>query len=508
MPYLKTVLGVSGERKQNGWVLTSETEAHPLVDIDKLQSHQSIVFSRKPFTKKCTFGLEGTIFNGMAFNTKTKVTIQHRIREMLTRFDGEYALALTNGSEIAAARDALGRKPVFHAQNDEVAAFASDKKSLWEVGLRNAAPLRAGHLALLGRRGIEIFEVIPPQNPGPFQQNFQKIVTSYHKLIHESVFRRLKNYKTVAVLLSGGVDSTLLAKIVLDLSKRLRIKVTTYTAGTESSIDVAYAKRFAQSIGINHKIIKLGVNEVERIIPRVIRAVEERDFVQIEAGIGVFAAEEKAAQDGAEVIFSGQGPDELWGGYNWYPKVIELDGYDKFQELSLTDLRRADIETLDRENKIACSHGLDIVFPYIDTELVELAMSVPPQLKIYSSDDKLGKRPHREMAKQAGVAAEFADRGKDAAQHGTGIHGLLSTLAHHKGFDPQKIKTINYRGTAVSTEKLGSSSRYGYKYGDESKWVIEDHIQFFFDFMAYGLGLLNEPEREKIASYITAYRQV
>lgn len=507
LPYLNTMLDASRENKEDGWILTSETDAHSLADIDKLSPNTSFIFSRKPFTKKCTFGLEGNIFNGMAFDTRTKATIQDRIREILAKIDGEYALALTNGSEIAVARDALGRKPVFFAQNDQLTAFASHKKYLWEIGLKNAKPLRAGHLAVLNRSGIQISKAVAQKKPEVTQENFEQIVVTYHKLIHEAVVKRLKDFRKVGVLLSGGVDSTLLAKFVLDLSKRLGTEVITYTAGTESSIDVAYAKRFAQATGLNHKIKKLGIKELEDIIPRVIKAVEERDFVQIEAGIGVFAAEEIAAQDGIEVIFSGQGPDELWGGYNWYPKLIEEEGYEKFQEFSLMDLQRADIETLDRENKIASTHGLEVVFPYIDNELVDLAMSVPPQLKIFSSDDKLGKRPHREMAKRAGVPPEFADRGKDAAQHGTGIHDLLSILAQRKGFDPQKIDRINYSGTDISIERLGSSSRYGYKYDDKSKWMIDENIQFFFDVMAYGMGLLNEQEREKIAEYINAYRR-
>jgi asparagine synthetase B (glutamine-hydrolysing) len=61
-------------------------------------------------------------------------------------------------------------------------------------------------------------------------------------------------------------------------------------------------------------------------IPRVIEAIEDSDFVQVETGIGLYAAMEMASKEGTRVIFSGQGIDELWGGYNWYPKVLGQDG--------------------------------------------------------------------------------------------------------------------------------------------------------------------------------------
>jgi asparagine synthase (glutamine-hydrolysing) len=506
LQHAHSVLASFKEKAEDGWILTSEKDTIPISGYQNLAGKSCLIYCKNPFINKYTLGLDGKMYESISPNTTIKATIRDYLKEMLERSDGEYSVALTNGNEIAVARDALGRKPIFYAYNDEICAFSSNKEYLWHIGLKNVKPLRSGQLALLSKSHVDISNTTEIKKPEQFQKDFKKVITEYHRLIHESVVKRLKDYRKVGVLLSGGVDSTLLAKLVMDFSKRLGIEMIAYTAGTKDSADIEYASRFAKATGLNHKTRMLGLKEIEKVLPKVIKVVEERDFVQIEAGIGVFSAEEIAAQDGVEVIFSGQGPDEMWGGYSWYPKVVEKEGYEEFFNKSWSDLQRADIETLDRENKIANFLGLDIVFPYLDTELVELAMSVAPELKIISPDDQLGKRPHRAVAKQAGVPPEYADRGKDAAQHGTGIHDLLDELTRSKGFTRKSINRIGYESNKITAEKLGSSSRYGYKYGDKKMWMIDDHIQFFFDVIAYGLRLLNDDERKKIEKFITSFR--
>jgi asparagine synthase (glutamine-hydrolysing) len=505
LQHVHSILATIKEKKEDGWILTSEKDTIPISGYQNLAGKSCLIYCKSPFINSHTFGLDGKMYESMGPSNSIKATIRDYLNETLKRSDGEYSVALTNGNEIAVARDALGRKPIFYAYNDEICAFSSNKKYLWRIGLRNVKPLRGGQLALLSKSGVNVSNTTEIRKPKQFQMDLKSVTTEYHRLIHESVVKRLRYYRKVGVLLSGGVDSTLLAKLVMDFSKRLGIEMIAYTAGTKDSVDVEYAKRFAKAMGFNHKIRMLDLKEIEKVLPRVIRAIEERDFVQIEAGIGVFSAEEIAAQDGVEVIFSGQGPDEMWGGYSWYPKVIQKEGYEEFFNKSWTDLQRVDIETLDRENKIAKFLGLDIVFPYIDTELVKLAISVAPELKIISSDDELGKRPHRAVAKQAGVPPAYADRGKDAAQHGTGIHDLLDKLAQSKGFTQESINKIGYESDKITTEKLGSSSRYGYKFGNKKMWMIDNYIQFFFDVITYGLGLLNDDEREKIAEYVGSF---
>jgi asparagine synthase (glutamine-hydrolysing) len=428
------------------------------------------------------------------------IAVLKRVSPML---DGEFCLAASDGNQVVLMRDFAGLRPAFYAENNMLFAFASRKTALWEIGMRNVRPLRAGMVASFGRDGIIIDEAYPlsKMTIQVTITDLVEAVDSYCALLKAAVEKRLHNVKSVAALVSGGVDSCLIAKLVSDMSAMRSIEVTTYTAGIEGATDIEYAERFAQELGLKHKVRRLNQDEIESYIPRV-AAVEERDLVQIEAGIGVYAAVEMASQDGLKVIFSGQGPDELWGGYTWYPQVIAKDGYDGLLQNMWGDLGRADVETFDRENRIAMAHGVEKVFPYADIEVVKLAMSVSPHLKITSAEDRVGKHPHREAAKRLGLPAQYADRSKDAAQHGTGIHGTLDAIARKNGFTPELVERVGYDSDEVSQEKLASSTRYGYLYAERELWQTPQHVQFFFDSVAYRNNLLNEAERSRIEQFL------
>ncbi len=426
------------------------------------------------------------------------------IKKVVRLLDGPYCIAVNNGAEIILVRDPAGLRPVFYAENGDLQAFASKKTALWHIGLRNVKPLRAGMLASFSKNGIRLDEAYTLEDLGSevVIDDLDTTVNSYCNLLISAIEKRMQNLKRFGVLMSGGVDSCLIAKLASEAAAEEGVEVTAYTAGTYGAADFEHAEHFTRELGLKHRVRRLSQSEVESYVPSVVAAVEERDIVQIEAGIGIYAALEMASQDGVNAIFSGQGPDELWGGYTWYPQLIARGSYEKLLQTMQDDLARGDIETFDRENKVALAHGVEQLFPYVDNEIVKLAMSVSPRLKVTSGKDTMGKHPHRQAARRLGLPAEYACRGKNAAQHGTGIHDALDTVARKKGFTPRLVASIGYNSEEVSKEKLASSTRYGYKYDDEELWQVSQHVQLFLDSIAYDNGLLNKAERSKIEEFL------
>jgi asparagine synthase (glutamine-hydrolysing) len=288
---------------------------------------------------------------------------------------------------------------------------------------------------------------------------------------------------------------------VCDAAPDLGIETIVYSVGLPGSPDVNFAREFARELGVKHEVKTLTIDEVEQYIPKVIEAIEDSDFVQVETGIGLYAALEMASHDGVKGVFSGQGPDELWGGYSWYPKVLGKDGRHELCRRMWDDFTRVDIETLDRENKIAMAHGVELFFPYLDTDVINVAMGVASELKVTSEEDRLGKHPHRQLAIKMGISEKYANREKLAIQHGTGIHGLLDDIARKNGFDPSLVRNIGYKSEEITAEKMGSSARYGYRYIDKRLWQVPQHVQLFLHALAYRKGMLDKSVRDRVGYF-------
>jgi asparagine synthase (glutamine-hydrolysing) len=431
--------------------------------------------------------------------------LEQRVKRALPGLDGDYALALGDTDRIVVARDSLGTKPLYYARNDRLSAFASSKKPLWKIGFDEATPLRAGMLAVFDHGEVNMKKAWPFRKREITIRDMPQAVDAYEQALRSAVRKRLtrtQHLGKLGVLLSGGVDSCLIAKLVRDVASTLGIDITVYTAGLTDSPDVKFAREVARELDITHQLRILTIHEVEKYIPKVIEAIEDGDFVQVETGIGLYAAIDMASQDSINVLFSGQGPDELWGGYNWYPNVLGRDGREELSRRMWDDFTRADIETLDRENKIALAHDIELLFPYLDTEVADVAIRVAPELKVTSSEDCLGKHPHRQLAIKIGIPARYANRCKSAIQHGTGIHGVLDDIARMNGFDAALVKRIDYRSDEITAEKMGSSSRYGYRYMAKELWQVPQNVQLFLHVLAYKQGLLDRSVRDRIGYFL------
>ncbi len=435
--------------------------------------------------------------------------LEQKVRWALTDLDGDYALAVSDTDLIVISRNSLGTKPLYFAENNGFSAFASNKKPLWKIGLGEVKPLRAGMLAIFDHERVSIKKALPFHKKEIKIKDMAQAVNDYEQALYSAVrkrFAEVNHTDKVGVLLSGGVDSCLIAKLVYDVASGLGMEAIAYTIGLPYSPDVNFAQKFAGELGIKHEMKMLNIEGIEQYIPKVIEAIEDSDFVQIETGIGIYAAIDMASQDSIRLIFSGQGPDELWGGYKWYPKVLGKDGRQELCRRMWDDFTRVDIETLDRENKIAMAHGVELLFPYLDTDVVNVAMSVASELKVTSEEDYLGKHPHRQLAIKMGIPEEYANREKLAIQHGTGIHGVLDEIARKNGFDPALVEDIGYKSEEITTAKMGSSARYGYRYSKRKLWQVPQHVQFFLHSLAYRKGLLNKSVRDRVGYFLEQAR--
>jgi asparagine synthase (glutamine-hydrolysing) len=189
-------------------------------------------------------------------------------------------------------------------------------------------------------------------------------------------------------------------------------------------------------------------------------------------------------------MLTGQGADEIFGGYSWYSKIVQKFGYDKILEYMIKDVQLLYKETLEREDKITMSQSIELREPFLDPHLIDTVLQIDPRLNIQndgsSEFDTLGKRVHRRLAEHLGIPREIAFRIKEAAQHGSGIHNMLDSIAIKNGFDKSVIKNA-YLEQLNKRELMGSSQRYGHLFETEQIWNIEPHIQMYLEKIAMNI---------------------
>ncbi len=413
------------------------------------------------------------------------------VERVLPRLDGVYALALTDQNQTVVARDRVGVRQLYYYEKAGLVAFASEKKPLIALGGGGVDIGRVppGHMMVMDRDSCRSREFWSPESlrTDALIDDRERAIQTYDKAMRDAVRKRVAGRDRVGIIFSGGVDSVLIAHLVAEMG----VPFTCYTAGrVPDAPDLDWAVRVAEKHGFPLEVKELTLEEIERRIPQVIHDIEDNSLNQIEVAIPIHASVEMAQRNGERVILNGQGADELFGGYPWYPKVVESEGYDSFVKRSWEDTCFLYKECLEREDKIAMSHSIELRVPFLDPEVIRAAFSIAPELKISGGDDRLGKLVHREYCRSVGIPEDIAFRIKEAAQHGANVHHAFEEIATAHGLSRSLMDEVGYDPDRTVVEKLGSSSRYGFRYGEQHLWKPLPHVQYFLDHQASRLGLL------------------
>lgn len=349
------------------------------------------------------------------------------VMKTVEQLDGDYAFAVYDGKNFAAVRDPVGVKPLCFGESDDgnIFAFASEKKALWNIGINNVKTLPPDSM-LYNKELLKLNGKLK-ENININIQNLQNqphlpkdvLKKQLKELLIRSVEKRVCELSEVGLLFSGGIDSTIIAKITDDLG----VKTCLYSVGHKNSADLKYAKETAAAMDLPLKIRTVELEDVRKYLLPVLNAIEEFNIMKIGVGMPAYIAAEMAHEDNLKVMLSGQGADELFGGYNRYLKFYEEKG-EKAQEDLKEDILNLYHVNLQRDDAVTMANSIELRVPYLDPDIINIAMNIPMEYKI-NRDDTLRKCILREVGAELGVPAEIVKRPKKAAQYGSGIHKML-----------------------------------------------------------------------------------
>ncbi|MCE5214826.1 MAG: asparagine synthase (glutamine-hydrolyzing) [Methanobacterium sp.] len=368
--------------------------------------------------------------------------------------DGDYAFAIYNGEDLAVLRDPVGVKPLyFGIDKKNLSAFASEKKALWEIGLKDVFNLPPGYMlynwkmielnyglktVLDKKLDIKLKSNSINRNMNHIHNNgLNNILKGKLKTsLISSVEKRLEGLTEVGIMFSGGIDSTLLAFLTDDLG----METILYSVGHKDSADLKFAQKTADHMGLPLKIKKINQEDVRKYLPLVLESIEEFNIMKLGVGMPGYISSKMAHEDGIKVMLSGQGADELFAGYHRYLKLYQEHGQDADKYI-LDDIFNLYQVNLERDDKVTMANQVELRVPYLDLDVINIAINIPMKYKINSENDPQRKCILREIAQELGVLEENVKRPKKAAQYGSGIDKMLRRVLK----DDEYFKTLNPR---------------------------------------------------------------
>jgi asparagine synthase (glutamine-hydrolysing) len=313
---------------------------------------------------------------------------KYGIEQSVEMIDGVFAILSLEEDSIKIVRDRIGVKPLFYSEGENFFAVASEAKAL--EGLNGWGTIQLEPYVLLEYnlktfqktfKNLEKYPVIPFP-PTSLEECVQKT----REILENAVEKRLTSDREIGCLLSGGLDSSIIASI---LAKKLALKgqkLHTFSVGFEDSTDLKYAKIVSKHIGSIHHELLLFYNQALNKIQTVVEAIESYDTTTVRASVPMYMLCEMISQNFPhKVIFSGEGSDEIFCGYLYFHNSPNSDEAHKDSLRLVEELYKYDVLRADR---CTAGNGLEFREPFLDKDLINFVRGIPGEFKIPQSSSE------------------------------------------------------------------------------------------------------------------------
>ncbi|MHA1976130.1 MAG: asparagine synthase C-terminal domain-containing protein [Candidatus Hodarchaeales archaeon] len=237
----------------------------------------------------------------------------------------------------------------------------------------------------------------------------------------------------VGVLYSGGIDSSIILRILIDKIGKNRIKPV--TVGVKESYDIYNALDGAQELGINLDICYLDFSRINSAIDRIGKMNAVSDVGKLAIAIPLFLGLQFLNQNNIKLVFLGQGADELFGGYKKYADLHKESKDVEIKEMMKNDLASLLTNQMVMEKQIAKLHGITLMYPFLSPNVITFAQSVPISEHIVGNkDEPIRKALLRKLSVYLDFSSRMSNQPKKALQYGSGTVKLLRKIAKDAGY--------------------------------------------------------------------------
>jgi asparagine synthase (glutamine-hydrolysing) len=331
--------------------------------------------------------------------------------DAVRRLRGEFAFAIAERAtgRTYLARDRLGVKPLYFSRRAGRLHVASEVKALVPVGAQ-VTEVPPGHHGWDGDL-VSYVDLLALGAGRPPVADPDEAAELVRAAVRDSIRVRLDTDLTVGVVLSGGLDSS----VTLVNVRELHPDCVAFTIGAPGSEDLAYARRLTRQLGVPHEVVELRPRDIRlaqiREAVRIGELSEYGDIINAVVSVPLFR---RVREAGVKVVLTGDGSDELFGGYPMYHEVAP----EQARRLFLHKIRNLGRTELHRVDRASMAHGVEARVPFLDPAVVELAMRLPIGLKLRDGQEKwIVRRAFADL-----LPDYVRDRPKSPLSYSTGLH--------------------------------------------------------------------------------------
>tara|TARA_B100001027_G_C16267379_1_gene332928 strand:- start:2386 stop:4035 length:1650 start_codon:yes stop_codon:yes gene_type:complete len=342
------------------------------------------------------------LFNEMKISPQTQsdceVLIDAYEKKGLSFFsslDGVFSLVMFDSvkNQIVVGRDPYGVRPLYmcYYKNMNI-GFSSDiEPLLFDENIYSISPFPPGSYATFSKNK-NTWEMLHFEKyfdkcsfisylPSRHEKPIEYFMYTFVEYLNKAVEKRVDNCeREIACLLSGGLDSSIIAALVSKYYfKKTGSNIETYSIGLNGAEDLKYSSLMADHIKSIHKTVICKENDFFNSIPNVIADIESYDTTTVRASVGNWNIGKYISNNSnAKVIFNGDGADELAGGYLYFNRCPNDEEFHIECLNLLDDINRFDVL---RSDKCISSHGLEPRTPFLDRDLTRFYLSIPIELR-------------------------------------------------------------------------------------------------------------------------------
>jgi asparagine synthase (glutamine-hydrolysing) len=351
----------------------------------------------------------------------------------LDRLNGIYAFALWDSEQrrVLVARDPLGVCPLYWGHDGDGRLWVASEMKALARHCHDVAAFPPGHVYDSASGALRAFHARAWRS----YDTVAGVAVSREALregFERAVHRQLMTDVPYGVLLSGGLDSSLVAACAArfarqrveedDASEAWWPRLHSFAIGLEGSPDLAAAAVAAKALGTVHHGFTYRFEEGVDALPDVIRHVESYDVTTVRASTPMYLLARRIKAMGVKMVLSGEGSDEIFGGYLYFHKAPTARAFHEECVRKLDALHQYDCL---RANKAMMAWGVEARVPFLDLEFLDLAMSFDAAHKM-AGNGRIEKAVLRE-AFEGVLPPEILWRQKEQFSDGVG-YGWIDGL--------------------------------------------------------------------------------